>query len=72
MEDPRLSTLYPQRYPPKQPPQTPILPSYALEPIMPRYRPPETFWAPDRYYLRSPGTGRYVDENWVVIPIIPK
>ena len=66
MEDPRLSTRFPARRPDPNPPIT-LIPSYALLPIIPYYRAPETFWTPDRPYLRAPGNKRYVDAHYRII-----
>ena len=66
MQDPRLFTLFPARRP-EPSPSVPELPSYALMNVIPYYRAPETFWTPDRTYLRAPGNKRYVNANYQVV-----
>jgi len=69
MEDPRLFTLYPARKP-DPPSSKTLLPSYALIPVLPYYRAPETFWTPDRVYLRAPGNKTYVNAYYQTITVL--
>lgn len=66
MQDWRAHSKFPSRKPDPSPKRT-ILPTYAFIPVQPYYRAPETFWTPDRSYLRAPGNERWVDENGVTI-----
>lgn len=66
MEDPRFLTTFPARKP-DQNPTYPQLPSYALMSPLPYYRAPETFWTPDRTWLRAPGNKRYVDAHYRIV-----
>lgn len=66
MQDPRLFTSFPARVP-DDPPRTPILPSYALDKVIPPYRAPETFWAPDRIFHRAPGNAKYTNAYYQVV-----
>ncbi len=69
MQDPRLHTLYPARKPDPQYSKS-LLPSYALIPVQPYYRAPETFFEPDRIYLRAPGNKNYVNAYYQTITIL--